>query len=751
MPNTGTDTGMMFGRDDLRVLEASAGAVREQLNAQAAAASDTPMNPFKAILGGAEAAAQIKKQADAQDKMAKSNAVQASWYDLITSEKYMTSKNLDRVNMIEDFMKAYAEDTDTELMSQKLAAGQYTKAYQGFIQERDNAVLSQVYADHKRWQEENPNKGPQDYVEWVRSIYPTIDRGSIRSAMQVGLFDEYAGLIKMANSQGTIDGILKEMEEAMKPYQNPYFLKSNNSTVKSELRTLTSQFGSILSTQRKTIAANAKAELEGRKTQIDAATGANDLSQTIGKSPSQNPEWRAIGNEAFYGKPDQMARWFAEADKKYKDKYEKTIFAETHNPATPQSEQPSKIQEPAYKHRIAVDGVQAFDKGDVAGFTNIIKNNPQYISELKTQFGQYFANLTDPQQLEKFMSTLNQVRATPGGKQAMNALIGMDKLAEFDVLDYLVKFRTDGDIAKARSQLYDALSKPLPQDYKSGKLAGEIKDMLNNSDYNKLPGYMRAKINNIAMFYSRILDAQGVKDLLPTLVDHYNSMITTFSDPIDGNEFSLSVEYGTPSFLLEGNDLSKQAFAHYIKGDYPDAVAGVYIGSTRDKNGKVIDRVSVYDNSGMLLGVVNTSDYNTTEYMQAKKNLPSEQVKSIIANNVDVGTGKTLAITSTSGQLLRKLGAYILRGTRLFDLTMSDERADKELRDTLIDANNKIGAVAIKLYPEREEEIRKSIEESNKDAEAPMDWLYNYIKSGTRTGPIKPTIKNPAYMYKGGR
>ena len=123
------DIGMMFGRDDLRVLEASAGAVREQLNARAAAASDTPMNPFKAILGGAQAAAQIKKQADAANKMAKANGVNATWTNLVVSKEFQEGDSFKRVNLIESFWKDYADDEEATNMAKRVSASTYTKSY----------------------------------------------------------------------------------------------------------------------------------------------------------------------------------------------------------------------------------------------------------------------------------------------------------------------------------------------------------------------------------------------------------------------------------------------------------------------------------------------------------------------------------------------------------------------------------------------------------------------------------------------
>ncbi|OYT57749.1 MAG: hypothetical protein B6U76_00135 [Desulfurococcales archaeon ex4484_217_2] len=685
MPNTGTDTGMMFGRDDLRVLEASAGAVREQLNAQAAAASDTPMNPFKAILGGAEAAAQIKKQADAQDKMAKSNAVQASWYDLITSEKYMTSKNLDRVNMIEDFMKAYAEDTDTELMSQKLAAGQYTKAYQGFIQERDNAVLSQVYADHKRWQEENPDKGPQDYVEWIKSVYPTIDRASIRDALVVGLYDEASQQILEAKTQDQVTEILNQIKENAKPFENPYFLNSKNSAVQKQLTHYTSQLNSTVTQQRKAIADIAQTTLQEIQGKIKTAYAFSDLGGMV--RPIENPQLQALVREAYYGDTSQMQKHLANIDKEWVELREKTLNVENMD-FSEESRVFTDKERPFAENLIANTIEGHLERGEFASVVKVANMQAPYLSKAKTAFKSLWNGLSDPLEVEQFVATVNNVIAQPDGAVAAKALFGEKTLSDIMVLDYLVKNVTNGDVGKAKTALAEAEGRVgIPYDGQ-GAVREELMKIREAPEFQNLTGDLRARANAMFQYIVKVApDASTAEDMFSNVLKFYNGMLEEVHDPYSDTTIKFNKVNGTPLIFTTHGDLGKQAFVNYLSDSYnmENISSAVYVGN---------NNVKLYDKTGSFLDLVNLdglSDDTIREYAVVRP----KGVLREVADTVDVGISNLLTNAEYAAVGWEAISAYIDYGMTfgaiiqtppknpLYRRTPTEESASKKIDEVL--------------------------------------------------------------------
>ena len=546
------------------------------------------------------------------------------------------------------------------------------------------------------WLENNPGKKPQDYVEYIKSIYPTIERASIRDAIIVGRLDEYAGKIKMAKSQSEITQILDEFEKGNKPYKNPYFLDSKNSTVRQALRTYNSQFNSHVTTQRKVIAEDAKAKLATIETNIKQAHDPNSLT-SMGGLPSANPEVRAIAQDAFWMKPSEEAKYFARVDKAYNDKMNALNYAYKRNPINIQERPPTDKEKPAWLDKIALSGMQKVQEGDIAGFINIVNNNPEYLNKLKPQFNQWLSQNADNTEFEQKINTINNMLATPNGAQAIKAVLGEQNLHKWRLIDDVARFQYNGDYARAATEVNKALTGKRPPDFVNGKIGDKIHDLMDSTDYNKLPGEMRTRVNNVLMMYSSILSAEELTDMIPKVVEFYSSMMDEFDSPEFDTTIKFNKQWGFPEKVREGDDLTRQAFGNYLLHQNENTVSATYIGKDNEGN----ERVLLYGSGGELLEAVNIQDFNPDKYIQSQRYSPGNVVKSIIKGNTDVTISRGLATTSAITSYGSKLMAYINRGVRVFDPTMSSEQADEELNKALEEANENIRQQYLNVYGDK--------------------------------------------------
>jgi len=271
---------------------------------------DNPRIDWMGLIGGVANIAESENKRLAKDDLLTETAekalMKARYNKMKMTNEFVTANSDGKLQYTADFLQnessTYPDGTPMGAYAINLVSGDFKKHKEGVVDATNREVYSSASNLMDTWLSTNKGGTPEQFVDFTKKMYPTVEKTKLKDALMVGLFTELEEGLNSIDSLQELKDYDDTIKEKKRPYMTSKFLDSKAKEYQKYVKELETQYETKKATKIKELKGDARVPL----IEVAQALGGDEY---LAISPSMNKIVHEKAAIAYYDDPAGLAKW----------------------------------------------------------------------------------------------------------------------------------------------------------------------------------------------------------------------------------------------------------------------------------------------------------------------------------------------------------------------------------------------------------------------------------------------------------